>query len=115
MHTLPYVSPEPPRGIGKLILRLLSTRLNCALERSLPFRLIVWRLMPRIMRAFGKRLPPVLPFAAGLLETRDARNGRPHRRAVVYFNDVRTSCWSRRRAGCRPIRTGWRTRSLIPT
>jgi deazaflavin-dependent oxidoreductase (nitroreductase family) len=87
MHTLPHVTPEPPRGIGKLVLRLLSTRLNCALERSLPFRLIVWRLVPRAMRAFGKRLPPVLPFAAGLLETRDARNGRPHRRAVVYFND----------------------------
>jgi deazaflavin-dependent oxidoreductase (nitroreductase family) len=87
VKTLPHVTPEPPRGTGKLIARLLSTRLNCALERSLPFRLIVWRLAPRVMRAFGKGLPPVLPFAADLLETRDARNGRPHRRAVVYFND----------------------------
>jgi deazaflavin-dependent oxidoreductase (nitroreductase family) len=83
----PHVAPEPPRGIDRLTLRLLSTRLSCALERSLPFRLIVWRLVPRAMALLGGRLPSFLPFAAGLLETRDARNDRPHRRAVVYFND----------------------------
>jgi len=69
------------------MLKLLSSRLSCSLERSLPFRLIVWRLAPRAMAVGGGRLPSFMPFAAGLLETRDARNGSPHRRAVVYFND----------------------------
>jgi len=68
-------------------MRMLSTRFNCALERSLPFRLIVWRLVPRLLRLFGNRPLPLTPFGAAVLETRDARNGRPHRRAVVYFND----------------------------
>jgi deazaflavin-dependent oxidoreductase (nitroreductase family) len=83
---LPHVAPEPPRGANRLVMRLLSGRLSCAFERSLPFRLIVWRLVPRAMAVAGGHLP--LPgFAAGLLVTRDARNGRRHRRAVVYFND----------------------------
>ncbi len=83
---LPHVAPEPPHGANRLLMRLLSGRLSCAFERSLPFRLIVWRLAPRAMALAGGRLP--LPgFAAGLLVTRDARNGRPHRRAAVYFND----------------------------
>jgi deazaflavin-dependent oxidoreductase (nitroreductase family) len=84
---LPYVAPEPPGGIDKWVLGVLSGRLSCFLERSLPFRLIVWRLAPRAMALAGGRLPAFLPFAAGLLETRDARNGRPHRRAAVYFSD----------------------------
>jgi deazaflavin-dependent oxidoreductase (nitroreductase family) len=84
---LPYVAPEPPRGVDKLVLDLLSSRLSCFLERSLPFRLIVWRLGPRAMALVGGRLPSFMPFAAGLLETRDARNGKLHRRAAVYFND----------------------------
>lgn|GEM_PF-162095 len=84
---LPHVAPEPPRGVNRLVLRLLSGRLSCALERSLPFRLLVWRLGPRAMALTGRRLPSFLPLAAAVLETRDARNGRPHRRAAVYFND----------------------------
>jgi deazaflavin-dependent oxidoreductase (nitroreductase family) len=39
------------------------------------------------MALLGGRLPSFMPFAAGLLETRDVRNGKPHRRAAVYFND----------------------------
>jgi F420H(2)-dependent quinone reductase len=85
--TLPYVAPKPPLGLDKLVLRLLDTRLSSFLERSLPFRLIVWRLAPRAMALIGGRLPSFMPFAAGVLVTRDVRNGRPHRRAVVYFND----------------------------
>jgi len=85
--SLPHVAPEPPRGANRLVLRLLSGRLSCALERSLPFRLLVWRLGPRAMALTGRRLPSFLPLAAAVLETRDARNGRPHRRAIVYFND----------------------------
>jgi hypothetical protein len=87
MRIPPYVAPEPPRGLGKVAMRLLDTRLSCAVERSLPFQWIVWRLAPRAMALFGNRLPSFLPFAAAVLETRDLRNGRPHRRAVVYFND----------------------------
>lgn len=86
MPALPRVPPDPPRGIRKLLLRLLSSRPACAFERSLPFRLFVWRLTPRLMRLAGDRLP-MAPFAAAVLETRDPRDGSPHRRAVVYFND----------------------------
>jgi deazaflavin-dependent oxidoreductase (nitroreductase family) len=85
--SLPSVAPEPPRGVNELMLHLLGSRLSCFVERSLPFRLIVWRLAPRAMALLGGRLPPFMPVAAGVLETRDARNGRPHRRAVVYFSD----------------------------
>jgi hypothetical protein len=84
---VPHVAPEPPHGSDRFLLHLLSSPLSSFLERSLPFRLIVWRLAPRAMALFGGRLPSFMPFAAGLLETRDARNGRPHRRAAVYFND----------------------------
>ncbi len=84
---LPHVAPEPPRGVDKLMLKALDTRLSGFLERSLPFRLIVWRLAPRAMALIGGRLPSFMPFAAGVLETRDARNGKTHRRAAVYFND----------------------------
>ena len=84
---LPHVAPEPPRGADKLMLKVLDTRLGGFLERSLPFRLIVWRLAPRAMALIGGRLPSFMPIAAGVLETRDARNGKPHRRAAVYFND----------------------------
>ncbi|MBJ7329213.1 MAG: nitroreductase family deazaflavin-dependent oxidoreductase [Solirubrobacteraceae bacterium] len=83
---LPHIAPDPPRGVQRLIARLLSSRLNGALERSLPFRLIVWRLVPRVMRRGGRL--PMLSFAASVLETRDVRNGKPHRRAVVYFHDA---------------------------
>lgn len=86
MSGLPHVPPQPPRGLARLLHRLLSSRLNCALERSLPFRLLVWRLAPRLLRLNGDRLP-LMPFAAAVLETRDARNGRLHRRAAVYFSD----------------------------
>jgi hypothetical protein len=84
---LPHVAPEPPRGLSRFVLSLLSSPLSCFLERSLPFRLIVWRLGPRVMALLGGRLPTFMPLAAGVLETRDVRNGKLHRRAAVYFND----------------------------
>jgi deazaflavin-dependent oxidoreductase (nitroreductase family) len=86
MSGLTQAPPRRPRGLARLLHRLLASRLNGALERSLPFRLLVWRLAPRLMRLCGDRLP-LMPFAAAVLETRDARNGRLHRRAAVYFND----------------------------
>ncbi len=86
MSALPHTAPDPPRGVGRLVLRAMSMRLNCAIERSLPFRLIVWRLVPRAMGLLGGRLP-LVPFSAAVLETQDPRSGSPHRRAVVYFND----------------------------
>ena len=58
-----------------------------ALERSLAFRLTVWRIAPRLMRVTGGRLARTLPFPADVIETRDTRNGRAHRRVVVYFHD----------------------------
>jgi deazaflavin-dependent oxidoreductase (nitroreductase family) len=85
--TLPHVDPDPPQGLRRLVLRLLSSRLFTAAERSLPFRLVVWRLAPRAMRLTGGRLAALYPFPAAVLETRDERNGRPHRRVVVYFHE----------------------------
>jgi deazaflavin-dependent oxidoreductase (nitroreductase family) len=89
VRALPHVDPRAPRGRARrAILRLLATRPSIALERSLPFRALAWRLAPRLLRATGGRLAALLPFPAAVVETRDARNGRPHRRAVVYFHDA---------------------------
>jgi deazaflavin-dependent oxidoreductase (nitroreductase family) len=84
---LPHVEPVPPHGLRRPALRLISGRAFGAVERSLPSRLVVWRLVPRLMRLTGGRLAALLPVPVAVLETRDARNGRPHRRAVVYFHD----------------------------
>lgn len=84
---IPHVEPLEPTGPRRLIMRLLSSPVMTAAERSLPFRLVVWRLAPRLMRLTGGRLAALLPFPAAVLETRDLRNGRPHRRVVIYFND----------------------------
>jgi deazaflavin-dependent oxidoreductase (nitroreductase family) len=84
---LPHVEPAPPRGVRRLLLRPMGGRAFTAVERSLPFRLVVWRLAPRLMRLTGGRLATLLPFPAEVIETRDPRNGRPHRRVVVYFHD----------------------------
>src|SRR6476469_7394547 len=84
-RNLPHVEPDPPRGAQRMLVRLLGTRVFAALERSLPNRLF-WRIAPRLMRLTG-RLTSLRPFPVGLLETRDQRNGRPHRRVVIYFHD----------------------------
>ena len=84
---LPHVAPIPPRGLRSLLLRLMSGRAFAAVERSLPSRLVVWRLVPRLMRLTGGRLAALLPVPVAVLETRDARNGRPHCRCVIYFHD----------------------------
>ncbi|ADB49295.1 nitroreductase/quinone reductase family protein [Conexibacter woesei] len=86
-RTLAHVRPAPPRGLRRALLRPMGARAFMAVERSLPFRLVVWRLAPRLMRLTGGRLGALLPFPAGVIETRDPRNGRPHRRVVVYFHD----------------------------
>jgi deazaflavin-dependent oxidoreductase (nitroreductase family) len=84
---IPHAEPVEPTGPRRLILGLMSSPLMAAAERSLPFRLVVWRLAPRLMRLTGGRLAALLPFPAAVIETRDLRNGRPHRRVVIYFND----------------------------
>ncbi|HEY2767219.1 MAG TPA: nitroreductase/quinone reductase family protein [Solirubrobacteraceae bacterium] len=84
---LPHVEPAPPRDVHSLLLRAMGGRAFIVVERSLPFRLIVWPLAPRLIRLTGGRLAALLPFPAEVIETRDPRNGRPHRRVVVYFHD----------------------------
>ncbi len=87
-RVLPDVDPEAPRGPLRLAaLRLMATRPAVGLEGALPFRLIVWRLTPALMRLTGGRFAALLPMPIGVIETRDARNGRPHRRCVLYFHD----------------------------
>jgi deazaflavin-dependent oxidoreductase (nitroreductase family) len=84
---LPHVEPAAPHGLRRRALRLMSGRAFGAVERSLPSRLVVWRLVPRLMRLTGGRLAALLPVPVAVLETCDLRNGRPHRRCVIYFHD----------------------------
>lgn len=87
-RTLPYVDPEDPQSpLHRAIVRLVNTRAMVVLEGSLPYRLTTWRIVPVLMRLTGGRFARLLPVPAGVIETRDARNRRPHRRAVVYFHD----------------------------
>jgi deazaflavin-dependent oxidoreductase (nitroreductase family) len=65
----------------------MSTRPMVGMEVTLPFRLIVWRLTPFLMRFTGGRFARLLPMPIGVIETRDARNGRAHSRCVFYFHD----------------------------
>ncbi len=83
-HVDPEASQSPPR---RTALRLMSSRPVVALEGTLPFRLIVWRLAPVLMRVTGGRFAALLPMPVGVIETRDARNGKRHRRCVLYFHD----------------------------
>lgn len=85
---IPEVDPSRRQGpLLRAALRMLSGEAAVAFEGSLPFRIFVWRLAPVLMRLTGGRLASLLPLPVGLIETRDARNGRPHRRVVVYFHD----------------------------
>lgn len=85
---VPHVDPAAPHGsVTRGQLRLLDTRLMLWLERTLPYRMLWWRIVPRIMRLSRGRLARNLPLPTVLLETKDARNGRPHRRALFYFHD----------------------------
>lgn len=84
---LRYVDPQAPRRpLQRALLRALSTPLTPWFERTLVWRMAGWRLVPHLMRLTG-RLSVLRPLPTAVLETRDARNGRPHRRAVVYFHD----------------------------
>jgi deazaflavin-dependent oxidoreductase (nitroreductase family) len=69
------------------MLRMMDRSAFAALETWLPYRLTAWRLVPVLMRLTGGRFAALVPLPFGVIETRDARNGRPHRRAVLYFHD----------------------------
>jgi deazaflavin-dependent oxidoreductase (nitroreductase family) len=69
------------------MLRLLGTRPMLWFERTLIYRIVWWRLVPRLWRLTGGRLGGNAPLPTGLLETTDTRNGRPHRRVLFYFHD----------------------------
>ncbi|MDX6413650.1 MAG: hypothetical protein QOH23_1060, partial [Gaiellaceae bacterium] len=85
---LPYVDPEAPRGaVFRTMIRLLGTRPMLWFERTLIYRILWWRLVPRLWRLTGGRLGGNAPMPTGLLETRDRRNGRPHGRVLFYFHD----------------------------
>jgi hypothetical protein len=87
-RTLPYVDPEEPQGpLHRAIARLVNTRAMVSLEGSLVYQLTTWRVVPILMRLTGGRFAWLLPVPVGIIETRDARNGGRHRRAVVYFHD----------------------------
>jgi deazaflavin-dependent oxidoreductase (nitroreductase family) len=87
-RALPYVDPKahqsPPRQAA---LRLMSAPAAVTLEGTLPFRLLVWRLTPILMRLTGGRLARLFPMPTGVIDTRNARTGDRHRRCVLYFHD----------------------------
>ena len=87
-RALPHVDPEADQGpLRRGFLRLASTKAVVVLEAALPARLTVWRLAPLLMRLTGGRFAWLVPVPVGLIETRDLRNGRLHRRVVIYFHD----------------------------
>jgi len=84
---VPHVDPCRRRGpLYRALTRALRTRLMLALEQSLAWQILGWRLVPRVMRLTG-RLTLRAPIPTGLLETTDSRNGRRARRAGLYFHD----------------------------
>src|SRR5205823_6318001 len=85
---LVYVDPQASHGmLSRTLIRLLGTRPMLAFERSLVWRIVGWRLVPRLVRLTGGRLGGKMPLPAALLETMDTRNGRIHHRVVFYFHD----------------------------
>lgn len=85
---IPRVDPTAERG--RLLgagLRFMSKPAMVAFETSFLFRYTAWRVVPVLMRVTGGRFAALVPLPIGVIETRDLRNGRPHRRAVLYFND----------------------------
>lgn len=87
-RSLPYVDPETPQSLlSRATARLVNTRAMVALEGSLLYQLTIWRGVPVLMRLTGGRFAGLLPVSVGVIDTRDARNGNRHRRAVVYFHD----------------------------
>ncbi len=87
-RALPHADPRARQSVARqTILGQMSSSAMVALEGSRPFQLTAWRLVPILMRLTGGRFARLLPFPAGVIETRDARNGNPHRRTVIYFHD----------------------------
>jgi F420H(2)-dependent quinone reductase len=87
-RSLPRIDPEAHQSpLRRAMLRLMSTRAMVALEGGLPFQYTAWRLVPILMRLTGGRFAWLLPVPVGVIETRDARNGKRHRRVVIYFHD----------------------------
>jgi hypothetical protein len=87
-RSLPHVDPDARQSLlHQAALRLMSTRAMVVLEGGLLFQLTAWRFVPILMRLTGGHFAWLLPFPAGVIGTRDARNGNWHRRMVVYFHD----------------------------
>jgi deazaflavin-dependent oxidoreductase (nitroreductase family) len=87
-RALPHVDPRARRGpIMRTALRLMYSGGFAKFETSLLYRLTAWRIVPVLMRLTGGRFARLVPLPFGVIETRDARNGDPHRRAVLYFHD----------------------------
>jgi deazaflavin-dependent oxidoreductase (nitroreductase family) len=86
-RSLPYVDPRAERSaVRRVIDRLIATPAMLWFEHSAPWRIIGWRVVPLLMRLTG-RLATAAGLPTGVIETTDARNGRPHRRCALYFHD----------------------------
>jgi deazaflavin-dependent oxidoreductase (nitroreductase family) len=87
-RALPQVDPRARHGsIMRRTLRMMDKTAFAKFETSLLYRLTAWRIVPVLMRLTGGRFAGLVPLPFGVIETRDARNGGRHRRAVLYFHD----------------------------
>lgn len=80
---LRYVDPCKRRGRVYLALcRFSATRAGAWLAVN-----VAWHADPVLLKLTRGRFSTTFPVAAGLLETRGARTGRPRRTATLYFHD----------------------------
>ena len=81
--TIRRVDPDRRRGrLYAAMVRLSTTKLGAWLAVK-----VSWKIDPYLLRLTKGRFSSAAPLAAGLLETRGARTGRPRRNAALYFHD----------------------------
>lgn len=83
-RSLRYVDASRPAGwFRRLFCSLVATRVGRALSRKL-----LWRSEPVLLRLTGGRIGSGMGLLkTAVLETKGARSGKRHTRALIYFND----------------------------
>lgn len=80
---LRYVDPYERRGrLYLAVARFSTTKVGAWLSVN-----VAWKVDPHLLRLTKGRLSTAGPLAAGLLESRGARTGKPRRNATLYFHD----------------------------
>jgi deazaflavin-dependent oxidoreductase (nitroreductase family) len=76
---------DPHRRRGRIYLALAQFS-NTGIGGWLSVH-VAWRIDPFLLKLTRGHVSLAFPLAAGLLETRGARTGRPRRTATLYFHD----------------------------